>query len=161
MHSLALLLALLTFADQPITVPPEGVIIPPAKPGDPPLHLTVPYNPNAADKADLDALASEVKALSGRVDVLAKSVANRTRAQAMIPHVAECAVVPPPAAPKGVPKAAAPTLYRLTDASGQTWTHADPVWLRTYVSQRNAQRVMPTYAYPSLYGGCAGGNCSR
>jgi hypothetical protein len=61
---------------------------------------------------------------------------------------------------------ARPTTYRLADLSGTTWTHTDPVWLRTYVGQVNARRAQPRYfvpaAGPYYYGSpCAGGQCPR
>ena len=48
---------------------------------------------------------------------------------------------PPPLASKPDPAPASPagTLYRLADASGQVWEHADPTWLQEFVLDRNRQ----------------------
>ena len=41
---------------------------------------------------------------------------------------------PPALPPPTVPR---PTLYRLSDASGQTWEHSDPGYLSSFVEARN------------------------
>jgi hypothetical protein len=135
---------------------PTGLVIPPAKPGGQPLEITVPDNPDACTKADLARLAERISALSARLDAVAST---HTKACECTPPVAK-PVVPPPKAP------AQPTTYRLADLGGKTWTHTDPVWLRTYVDQLNAQRAKPRHfvpaAGPSYYGSpCAGGQCPR
>lgn len=63
--------------------------------------------------------------------------------------------VPVPQAP--VPKAPpSPQVYSMySPIDRHAWTHTDPVWLRTFVTQRN-QIVHPAY-----FGGCAGGRCGR
>ena len=80
----------------------------------------------------------------------------------------------PPADP---PKAASkPTLYRSTDASGQTWEHPDPAYLSSFIEARNRSfasysQAMPasypyassyTYASPSPYRAsrCSTGRCN-
>jgi hypothetical protein len=50
---------------------------------------------------------------------------------------------PPPMAPTTKPAAAppplppAPTLYRLSDASGQVWEHSNPAYLSGFIEDRN------------------------
>lgn len=58
---------------------------------------------------------------------------------------------------------AKPQLYQLTDRFGQGWQHADPVYLRQWVEQRNATVYTPNIYQQSLpmLGNCAGGRCSR
>ena len=70
------------------------------------------------------------------------------------------AVAPPP------PRAAAPPVvpqYRLADATGQVWQHADADWLRRWVASRNAAvRPVTTYAGPRATApACANGRCPR
>lgn len=56
---------------------------------------------------------------------------------------------PPPHAPASFP--AAPRVWRLADARGQVWEHADPDWLRRWVESRNRQ-LAP--AAPCVTGRC-------
>jgi hypothetical protein len=58
-----------------------------------------------------------------------------------------------------------PMLWRLADASGQVWEHADPDWLRCWVTYRNGRvavsRVAPQsdpVATPPG-GACTSGRC--
>ncbi len=78
--------------------------------------------------------------------------------------------MPPPAAPP--PIASKPTLYRSTDASGQTWEHPDPTYLSSFVEARNrsfasysqASPVTYTYTYASPLSSrvsqCSTGRCN-
>ena len=51
---------------------------------------------------------------------------------------------------------ARPTLYQLTDAWGQRWTHADPAYLQAWVAQRNASAIRWTYPGGTV---CGPGGC--
>jgi hypothetical protein len=60
-----------------------------------------------------------------------------------------------------------PTVWRLSDSSGQAWDHVDPTWLARWVESRNAelarQRVAVA-AYPTVYRGapvCTTGRCPK
>jgi hypothetical protein len=65
------------------------------------------------------------------------------------------------------PPPVVPTVWRLSDSSGQAWDHVDPAWLARWVASRNAelarQRVAVA-AYPTAYRGapvCTTGRCPR
>ena len=49
-----------------------------------------------------------------------------------------------------------PTLYQLTDAWGQRWTHTDQAYLQAWVAQRNASAVRWTYPGGTV---CGPGGC--
>jgi hypothetical protein len=60
-----------------------------------------------------------------------------------------------------------PTVWRLSDSSGQAWDHVDSAWLARWVASRNAelarQRVAAP-AYPTAYRGapvCTTGRCPQ
>jgi hypothetical protein len=72
--------------------------------------------------------------------------------------------VAPPGKAAGPPPVV-PTVWRLSDSSGQAWDHIDPAWLARWVVSRNAelarQRVAVA-AYPTAYRGapvCTTGRC--
>jgi hypothetical protein len=75
---------------------------------------------------------------------------------------------PEPAAPEPPPVApsasitSSPPRYRLSDASGQAWEHADPNYLRSFVDTRNrsfATRV--NYSAPTYRASrCVTGRCN-
>ena len=44
-----------------------------------------------------------------------------------------------------VQAATTPTRYRLADAGGQVWEHADPAYLRSFVETRNRSSVRQPY----------------
>jgi hypothetical protein len=44
-----------------------------------------------------------------------------------------------------------PTLYRLADASGQTWEHPDPAYLSGFVEDRNRRFASVSLAPPMAY----------
>jgi outer membrane biosynthesis protein TonB len=71
----------------------------------------------------------------------------------------------PAAAPKASapPAPARPTVWRLSDASGQVWEHADAEWLRRWVSSRNASLTARRAAPPVSYAAsaCSSGRCPR
>lgn len=77
------------------------------------------------------------------------------------PKITPTAYVEPdaPAAP------VAPTIWTLTDATGQAWTHADRAYLESFVASRNAVRyvVQPQYYAAGFAVGsaCATGRCPR
>ena len=69
------------------------------------------------------------------------------------------AVKPGPAQPPRSPRAKAvkptpraeadpPTIWRLTDVTGQTWEHVDPAWLRSWVESRNRAAPCPALGDP-------------
>src|SRR4051794_12412012 len=66
----------------------------------------------------------------------------------LVPTVAAPAVVPPtptstPPPPNvKVDAPAPPTLWRLADAGGQIWEHANPEWLRFWVGEHNASLTL-------------------
>jgi outer membrane biosynthesis protein TonB len=66
-----------------------------------------------------------------------------------------------PEAP-AVPTATLPTRYRLADAGGQVWEHADPVYLRSFVEARNRSFVQQRYYQPlrARSARCANGRCN-
>jgi hypothetical protein len=74
----------------------------------------------------------------------------------------------PPAAPPRI--ASKPTLYRSTDASGQTWEHPDSAYLSSFVEARNRSfasysqdsPVTYTYASPLSFRAsrCSNGRCN-
>ncbi len=71
---------------------------------------------------------------------------------------------PGPAATPPPPVAAPPAValrYRLADASGQLWEHADPDALRAFVRARNQAWSAPIAASPYFFGPstCASGRC--
>lgn len=75
-----------------------------------------------------------------------------------------------PAAPKApvvprvdpAPAPAAPARYRLADAGGQAWEHADPVYLRGFVDARNRSLAPQIFwSWPPGASRCVGGRCYR
>lgn len=75
---------------------------------------------------------------------------------------------PPPVAPPIVQTPSAPVApparYRLADATGQVWEHADRAGLEAYVAARNAQLAAPAppqVRYFSAPSSCSTGRCPR
>jgi hypothetical protein len=58
------------------------------------------------------------------------------------------------------PKAPAPTIWQLADNSGQMWTHADPAWLKQWVSLRNEALSSACASGACASGPCASGACA-
>jgi hypothetical protein len=82
----------------------------------------------------------------------------KTNAVKTTPVVAR-ASVPTPTPPAPPPASTRPTLYRLADATGQTWEHADPAYLSSFVATRNAS-AMTYFTTPAFSAAqCATGRC--
>ena len=67
-----------------------------------------------------------------------------------------------PTSPTPPPASARPSLYRLADATGQAWEHADPAYLSNFIAARNASaaatftcNTAPAYSAAQ----CAIGRC--
>lgn len=73
----------------------------------------------------------------------------RPESESPTPHREKAPATPPAAAPP--PTAPRPTLYRSTDASGQTWEHPDPAYLSSFVEARNRSIAAASYAAPATY----------
>jgi hypothetical protein len=182
---LTLCLALIFAQDAPadFVPPPAGVVIPPAKPGAAPIEITVPFNPNAATRADLKALADRVAALENADTKAATASHGHTLATdkpcdgCVCLNPGDCGETGCKCRSAKVPvklaavKATAPKgWYTLTNYPGWQGYGALNAAGQVVVEQRRAIPVAAPqpalrYFYPQFQlpasSGCAGGNCYR
>lgn len=86
---------------------------------------------------------------------------ERPSGSVVIPTVATvpaALAIPPSVAPPVLAarrSGASDLRYRLADATGQVWEHADPNWLQSFVASRDSQASRFVRLRPA----CAGGTC--
>ena len=95
--------------------------------------------------------------------VSAKATADaKTEAVKPSPVVAGAPAPAPTSPPQTQSASTRPTLYRLADATGQSWEHADPAYLSSFVASRNVSAAS-TFTYSTApatsAAQCATGRC--
>ena len=77
--------------------------------------------------------------------VSAKATAD-AKTEAVKPSPVVAGAPAPTSPPQTQSASTRPTLYRLADATGQSWEHADPAYLSSFVASRNVSAAS-TFTY--------------